>query len=127
MSKVHGILKLSDISVNYQSSRFNRHKYHELNTTIDKCWEEKCSKNSRLYNAHKFRLHGSGNNVGKIQLELGLTSYKELCGTNLHENVEFLMEKGKQDYCDKYAYLSQTLGEKLLYSQVFMMISLIIN
>ncbi|XP_076324506.1 uridine diphosphate glucose pyrophosphatase NUDT22-like [Tachypleus tridentatus] len=98
------------------SSLYNRMKHPSSENLIDNHWEVQKKKNPTLFNGLKFRFHtvhtvlGSNESELKIQLLLGLTSYKEFLGTCCSPLTEKFLEDGKKDFDDHWAYMSQSLG-----------------
>lgn len=79
---------------------------------IEHNWAEAASKNPRLFDGSKFRLHSATVKDGKVIMKLGLTGYKEYLGTNLLQENRFrvLVEDGQKNHNDANAYLSNALG-----------------
>jgi len=93
------------------SYKFNCLSNDFIEEKVDAIWEGKCNSNNRLYNRSKFRFSGLSYNDQIIIFKIGLTSYKELMGTNC--NREFgleLVDLGKKDHSNASAYLSNGLG-----------------
>ncbi|XP_071540899.1 uridine diphosphate glucose pyrophosphatase NUDT22-like [Panulirus ornatus] len=86
----------------------------DLEEQINKVWETKCAQNPRLYNGSKFRLNGWKVSRGKWILNIGLTSYKDLCGTNLSPNSQWIQEKGTKNFGNPQAYMSDPVGVGLV-------------
>ena len=60
----------------------------EVEASVSAEWEEKLAKHPRLFNGRKFRyggahVGGGGGGGMRMQLELGLTDYRAMVGTNL--------------------------------------------
>ncbi|CAE7253754.1 Nudt22 [Symbiodinium pilosum] len=69
-------------------------------------------RNPRIYDGSKFRLHSVAWVDGVLQVNLGLTGYKEYLGTHQRPPTESqqLGEDGLRDFGDKAAHFSQALG-----------------
>lgn len=109
--KCHNSVDKMSVAVIFDPQMFNRKRKDSIEAELCKIWKEKTSTNNRLYNATKFRLFDHCFVNGKLQFKLGITCYKDLCGTNLSRNVNRYMSDGAADYNDRYSYLSQTLGK----------------
>lgn len=94
----------------FEPSVYGSKKSKEIEEKIESTWETKCAKNNRLYNASKFRLAGYEVLQETLVLHFGLTSYKDMCGTNLSGDFTSLQEKGEQDFSNKQAYMSDAVG-----------------
>lgn len=76
-------------------------------------WEEKCKQNSRLYNKSKFRWAGvaaSHHEDYTVAINLGLTTYKDLMGTNCHPFGKELIPYGIKTFQNGRACLADVLG-----------------
>ena len=92
------------------SYKFNCFSNDFIEEKVNAIWEEKCNSNNRLYNRSKFRFSGLSYN-DQIIFEIGLTSYKELMGTNCKREFGLeLVHLGKKDHSNASAYLSNALG-----------------
>ncbi|XP_022256592.1 nucleoside diphosphate-linked moiety X motif 22-like [Limulus polyphemus] len=98
------------------SNLYNRIKHPSLENLIDKHWEEQKKKNPTLFDGLKFRFHtlhtvyGPNESEMKIQLLLGLTSYKDFLGTCCSPFTEKFLEDGRKDFGNHCTYMSQSLG-----------------
>lgn len=98
------------LRVKFEPHAYGRKTSKEIDENINSRWETKCAKNNRLYNASKFRLAGYEIIQEALVLHFGLTSYKDMCGTNLSENFLNLQAKGEKDFSNRQAYMSDTVG-----------------
>eukprot|EP01135_Chromosphaera_perkinsii_P010319 Nk52_evm1s2109 gene=Nk52_evmTU1s2109 len=97
---------------------FGRKESNLADATISSVWEDRVKKNSRLFDMSKFRLDsavvisGSTGEDCCLQLNVGVTSYKEFQGTNKapREVAEQLARDGKREYQNSNAFFSDTLG-----------------
>lgn len=94
------------------SYKFNCLSNDLIKAKVDDIWQEKCNSNNRLFNSSKFRFSGlSCNDQSEIVLKIGLTSYKELIGTNCHREFGLeLVDLGIKNHSNRNAYLSNALG-----------------
>lgn len=101
---------LNNIKVAF-SKKFNRKSFEKLDSSIEQTWKEQTFKNPRWYNATKFRLESvTTDNSSNIQINLGLTDYKEMICTNKHTNLQEVYDYGIQHHNNKQACLSDALG-----------------
>ncbi|XP_045607295.1 uridine diphosphate glucose pyrophosphatase NUDT22 isoform X2 [Procambarus clarkii] len=107
-------IKLSQVAAKFEPSKFARRASWDIDQQVNKLWEAKRAKNSRLYNGDKFRLAGWYREEEKWVLEIGVTSYKDLCGTNLAHNARSLQERGSKDFGNAQAYMSDPIGVGVL-------------
>ena len=98
-----------DVFVNY-SLNFSRKSLAHIDKTIDEIWQVKCYSNKRLYNGSKFRFAGVRVEECGITLDIGLTSYKELMGTNCHSFGDELAFYGEKNFNCRQAYMADVLG-----------------
>lgn len=101
-----------EVHVNF-SQEFNNKKDPWIEEQINLLWDTTCQENKRIYNGSKFRFAGISNICGteRIMLNVGLTSYKDLMGTNCHHALgEKLAEYGRQKFGDDNACLSHAFG-----------------
>ena len=116
MEKISWILapENPEIELQFDSLKFCRRQDSEhqkdLEEFIETNWQSKCSENSRLYNASKFRLHKFTVESNKVQLQIGLTSYKELLGTHYYPKLELINEESKAKNFEDFAFMSNCLG-----------------
>ncbi|XP_045110899.1 uridine diphosphate glucose pyrophosphatase NUDT22-like [Portunus trituberculatus] len=113
-ASVSAAISRSYLGAKFESENFARKTSKHIEDEIDAIWKNKCAKNDRLYNASKFRLAGCEMTQRNLVLRLGLTCYKDLCGTNLSENFPLLQAKGANDFSNKQAYMSDVLGVGLI-------------
>lgn len=111
LNSFHGLLCQTDVTIKFNGNCYGRKEDETIEKEIEQLWREKCSKNERLFSGSKFRLFASEIRDGKLELLLGMTCYRDLCGTNLSDKVDEYMKRGEQNYNNKYSYLSQTLGK----------------
>ena len=120
--KIHYLSKTGTNKLNVDfSSSYNRDTSNKnLETHIEKIWAEKCSKNSKLFNASKFRLNDlqvtvddESDKSDTIHLQIGITSYKEHCATDY--NVPYSINK-------KYAANKIATGGVILTSDDCLMV-----
>lgn len=105
-----GTLQPQQVRVTFHSQ--NDRKAHSSDSRIEEIWTEAVTKNSRIYDGSKFRLQGVSWSRGLLQVDLGLTGYKEYLGSHgrpLEERRQ-LEEHGLRDFGDKAAHFSQALG-----------------
>ena len=99
-----------EVRVNF-SLDHNRKTSPSIEESIEKIWREKCSNNTRLYNASKFRIAGVQTmQPDVVELDIGITSYKDLMGTNCHAHGKKLVEYSKRNFNCKHAAFSDALG-----------------
>ncbi|XP_072023814.1 uridine diphosphate glucose pyrophosphatase NUDT22-like [Amphiura filiformis] len=99
----------AQIKVDFKKE-YNRKILSTHETNIDTIWCARCDKNPHLYNGSKFRFHSIQQENQNITFCLGLTGYKEYIGTNWADNAKELQERGKGDYGNTQAYMSDALG-----------------
>lgn len=107
---VGAAISRSHLRAKFEPDNFARKTSKQTEDEIDELWKNKCDENNRLYNASKFRLAGCEVVQDNLVLHLGLTCYKDMCGTNLSENFPCLQAKGEKDFSNKQAYMSDALG-----------------
>jgi hypothetical protein len=90
------------------SHDYDRKTMPEYELTIDALWERKLEVNPNMYNGSKFRLNGLSEGENCINLEFGLTCYKDFQCTNMQatEKVETLKQYGLENYGDVYACMA---------------------
>merc|ERR1711911_5990 len=88
-----------EITVNF-SLRFNKRSAPWIDEAIDKIWNELYEKNQRLYNGSKFRFSNLNILVDQVVLDVGLSCYKDLLGTNCHSLGRELQEYGLENHKD---------------------------
>lgn len=101
------------VAAKFEPSDYARHTSPDVEEHINKIWEAKCAQNPRFYNGSKFRLAGWKVLGGKWIFAIGLTCYKDLCGTNCAPNFRWIQEKGAKDFGNMQAYMSDPLGKYL--------------
>ncbi len=93
------------------SRKFNNKTDNWIKDTVKLIWDEKCQKNSRLYNQSKFRFAGLiKKDDGQVVLNLGITTYMELIGTNCHSFGKELLAYGEKHCECNRSYLADPLG-----------------
>lgn len=100
-----------NFTAKFESSTHNRKPLKSIDDNIEKIWREKCIKNPRLFNQSKFRWGGLRQKGDYWEIQLGLSSYKDFCATNLSPDYKWIQEKGLRDYGDSQAYMSDALGK----------------
>ncbi|XP_062515363.1 uridine diphosphate glucose pyrophosphatase NUDT22-like [Corticium candelabrum] len=106
-----GISK-QQVRVNFQS-KFNRKSHAEHDVKIEELWRGKLSGDVTLYNGMKFRLAGMSEDAEKapsIELDIGLTCYRDFQCTNYSSESERLRSDGLRDFNESQAYMSDPLG-----------------
>lgn len=98
-----------EITVNF-SLRFNKRSAPWIDEAIDKIWNELYEKNQRLYNGSKFRFSNLNILVDQVVLDVGLSCYKDLLGTNCHSLGRELQEYGLENHKDPRSCLADVLG-----------------
>ncbi|XP_068247969.1 uridine diphosphate glucose pyrophosphatase NUDT22-like [Palaemon carinicauda] len=111
---ISGALSRPQLKTNFNKETFARRTTLDIDEQINNVWKEKTSKNSRLYNASKFRLSRWYLAEECWVLDVGLTDYKDLCGTNLASNRQIIQEKGLEDFGDSQSYMSMAIGVGIL-------------
>jgi len=93
-------------------SAFDRKVHRTFEKQIDVTWNELVKENPRLFNGLKFRLHllnmDEEHNI--LNLQIGLTCYKDFLGTNCSPNVEMLQSEGVTEHGDAQVYLSEAFA-----------------
>lgn len=92
------------------SKDYDRKSDPWIEEKIKLIWSEKCQKNNRLYNQSKFRLAGVTNHEGLTIMNLGLTTYMDLMGTNCHPFGKELIPYGTTHFQNSRACLADALG-----------------
>lgn len=124
LTKFNGLLcSKSSIDIEFDALKFQRNQGSTIEAEIqafqETNWLEKCARNSRLYNASKFRLASFTclESRSRIGIQVGITSYKELLGTHHFGKAEQLLNesydnffKGLDGFPDEYAFMSNCLG-----------------
>ncbi|CAE7224895.1 Nudt22 [Symbiodinium natans] len=105
-----GGLQPEQVRVSFRAA-YNR-KAHSSDSQIELIWAEAVAKNPRIYDGSKFRLDKVLWSDGVLQVDLGLTGYKEYLGTHQRPAVERkqLEEDGLREFGDKVAHFSKALG-----------------
>ncbi|WAR20133.1 NUD22-like protein [Mya arenaria] len=100
-----------NIHVNLSPS-FNRQTLPgDQERDIDKHWQDRLVQLPSLFNGTKFRLDSlEDNKSGDLNLNLGVTCYKDFQGTNLSQDVLLMQSQGLCDHDNSQAYLSDALG-----------------
>ncbi|KAG0710680.1 Uridine diphosphate glucose pyrophosphatase [Chionoecetes opilio] len=111
---VGAAISRQQLRAKFEPDNFARKTSKHIEDEIDSIWKCKCKANDRLYNASKFRLAGCEVVQDNLVLHLGLTCYKDVCGTNMSEKFPSLQAKGEKEYSNKQAYISDALGAGLL-------------
>ena len=110
-ASVSAAISRPHLRAKFEPDIFARKTSKHIENEIDTTWKSKCAQNDRMYNASKFRLAGCEVMQDNLVLHLGLTCYKDMCGTNLSENFPCLQAKGAKDFSNKQAYMSDALGK----------------
>ncbi|XP_076047705.1 uridine diphosphate glucose pyrophosphatase NUDT22-like [Oratosquilla oratoria] len=89
-----------------------RSRDDRLEKLIEHHWQTKTKANSRLYNGSKFRLAGTRCEDDKLLLDIGLTCYRDLCGTNLASSSQRSEWKneGKLQHGNTQAFMANPIG-----------------
>lgn len=111
-------LSREQVAANFKASEFSRRLNPRLEKDIANRWKVKVAQNPRLFNGSKFRRAGWGVVDGKLVLKIGLTNYRDLCGTNFAENCGSLMELGERELGDPQAYMADALGKNLVIDMI---------
>ncbi|XP_064103181.1 uridine diphosphate glucose pyrophosphatase NUDT22-like [Macrobrachium nipponense] len=109
-----GALCRQQLKTNFNNKTFARKNNSNIDKQINHIWKEKTSVNNRLYNKSKFRLSRWSIAEETWVLDVGLTNYKDLCGTNHAPNRKSIEERGLEDFGDSQAYLSMAIGVGIL-------------
>ncbi|XP_037787879.1 uridine diphosphate glucose pyrophosphatase NUDT22-like [Penaeus monodon] len=107
-------LSRGQIAANFKPAEFSRRLNPRLEKDIANRWKVKTAQNPRLFNGSKFRRAGWGVSDGRLVIKIGLTNYKDLCGTNFAENCGSLLELGERELGDPQAYMADALGVGVL-------------
>ncbi|KOO24873.1 nucleoside diphosphate-linked moiety x motif 22 [Chrysochromulina tobinii] len=104
-------IQLASIKVTFTSTA-NRKSQAADEAGIEASWAEAREKQPRLFDKSKFRLASIRWTNGAINIDLGLTSYKDYVGTNRLpvERRTALEADGERLYGDRTAFLSNALG-----------------
>ena len=104
-------IQLASIKVTFTSTA-NRKSQAAEGAGIEASWAEAREKQPRLFDKSKFRLASIRWTNGAINIDLGLTSYKDYVGTNRLpvERRTALEADGERLYGDPTAFLSNALG-----------------
>ena len=104
-------IQLASIKVTFTSTA-NRKSQVADEAGIEASWAEAREKQPRLFDKSKFRLASIRWTSGAINIDLGLTSYKDYVGTNRLpvERRTALEADGERLYGDRTAFLSNALG-----------------
>lgn len=94
------------------SQEFDRKTEQWIEDSINSIWAVKCQENGRFYNGSKFRFAGFNMTdiENRVILNIGLTSYKDLMGTNCDLAGEKLVRYGLEKFGDSSSFLSNALG-----------------
>ena len=93
------------------SRRFDNNSDSWIEKSIKLIWNEKCKNNDRLYNQSKFRFEGIRKiDDNQVVINLGLTTYMELIGTNCNPFGKELVVYGTQSFNSKRSCLADPLG-----------------
>ena len=103
-------LSRSQVQVEF-SKEYNNKTNDWIEDSIELIWNENCKKNCRLYNQSKFRYAKLVNkDDGHVVLKLGITTYKELIGTNCHSFGKELVAYGEKHFNCSRSCLANPLG-----------------
>ena len=89
---------------------FNRKTLPILEQEIEETWKRRLAELPSLFNGTKFRLHSVEELGDSLNLNLGITCYKDFQGSNLSKDLLILQSQGLCDHDDSQAYLSDALG-----------------
>ncbi|XP_042864960.1 uridine diphosphate glucose pyrophosphatase NUDT22-like [Penaeus japonicus] len=107
-------LSRDQLAANFKNSEFSRKLNPRLEKDIANRWKVKIAQNPRLFNGSKFRRAGWEISDGKLVINVGLTNYKDLCGTNFAENCNSLLDMGEREFGNSQAYMADALGVGVL-------------
>ncbi|KAK4003540.1 uridine diphosphate glucose pyrophosphatase NUDT22 [Daphnia magna] len=103
-------LHRSQIQINF-SDNFSNKSDTWIEKSVKLIWDEKCQENNRLYNKSKFRFDSIAIcNDHQIVINLGLTTYMELIGTNCHPFGKELVLHGMKCFKNGRSCLADPLG-----------------
>lgn len=120
-------LSREQVAANFKPSEFSRRLNPRLEKDIANRWKVKVAQNPRLFNGSKFRRAGWEVVDGKLVLKIGLTNYRDLCGTNFAENCGSLMELGERELGDPQAYMADALGKNLVTDMIVVNGNVLVN
>lgn len=89
---------------------FNRKETPQLQKDIDEIWNKRLEVLPSMFNGTKFRLYSIEEKGTDVQLNIGITCYKDFQGTNLSERVLELQSQGLCEHDDSQVYMSDALG-----------------
>lgn len=92
------------------SPDFNRKEIPKEEDFIDSTWVKRTNENPKLYNGSKFRVDSVHHNGHILELNIGLTCYRDFLGTNWSSNASALQKLGKRDHNNTQAYMSDAMG-----------------
>ena len=93
------------------SREFCRQTLPEDEAAIETVWDNRLKENPRLFNGTKFRVHSvASDSSGTFTMNLGLTDYREYLGTNWAPEVERWQARGRGQFGDPQAFLSDPMG-----------------
>lgn len=100
----------NQIQINF--SKIFSNKYDKwIEKSIELIWDEKCQANDRLYNKSKFRFDSvTIDDDQQVVINLGLTTYMELIGTNCHPFGKELAVYGIEHFKNSRSCLADPLG-----------------
>jgi len=113
-STIGGVLE-KDVSIKFDASIFSRHKLNkDREAAIEDEWAKKLESNPKLFNGSKFRFAGAseakGSGTKSVEVQFGLSCYKEFVGLHLAEDASDLMQQGQTLYGDPMAFMGCPLG-----------------
>jgi len=97
-----------DVSVSFASAHDRRP--HAKDGAIDEVWREKLASGARLFDQTKFRLRRIARTAAGVEMEVGLTRYKEYIGTHAGGRVLALQAAAEAAHGERRAHLSCALG-----------------
>jgi len=98
-----------NITINL-NSKYNRKSVTDLERDINSIWSQRLVELPSMFNGTKFRLHSIEENGIGVQLNIGITCYKDFQGTNLSSDVLVLQSQGLGEHDDSQAFMSDALG-----------------
>ncbi|KAJ8308339.1 hypothetical protein KUTeg_013213 [Tegillarca granosa] len=92
------------------SPDFNRKKIPREEDYIESTWVQRTNENPKLYNGSKFRVDSVLYNGNTLELNIGLTCYRDFLGTNWSSNASSLQKLGEKNHNNTQAYMSDAMG-----------------
>ena len=94
------------------SASYNRRALPDaiMEAEIDKIWQRRMNENPKMWNGTKFRIDDVVEENGDVYFHLGITCYKDFIGTNWSPHAKDILQRGKSDFGNSHAYMSDALG-----------------